>query len=83
MRDAEDTRRYKETPEATRVKPFDDQVGANAAAETTDAAQDGKEHDMPQLAFLDEYQRSTVIVIVPECSGLVVVSCGLVSRQCE
>ncbi|KAL8936812.1 MAG: hypothetical protein Q9211_004000, partial [Gyalolechia sp. 1 TL-2023] len=61
LRDAEDTRRDEETPEATRVKLFDDQVGANAAAKTADAAQNGKEHDMPQLAFLNENQRSTVI----------------------
>lgn len=51
------------------------QVRADAAGETTNAAEDGEEHHMPQLALLDEDWRGTVVIIIPKRSGLHPVSC--------
>lgn len=60
-----------------------DQVGANAAAETTDATKDGEEHHMPQLAFLDEDWRGTIVIIAPERSGLDQISNSYVQKARE
>ncbi len=70
LSDTKDTGRQEKTPEATPMELRHNQVGANATAETPNAAEDGEEHHMPQLAFLDEDWRGTVVIVIPKRSGL-------------